>query len=307
MATKEFEVVIVGGGPAGLSAALMLGRCLRRVLVCDDGRYRNAYSHAMHGFLSRDGIDPAELRKIGREQLKRYETVEIQDVHVVDIIRHNHQFILTIGDGQTVVTKKLLLATGLRDQWPTMEGAKEIYGTSIFHCPYCDGWELRQQPLAVFGNGDKGGGALALELILWSPDIVLCTDGPSELGKECLELLKQNSISIRQERIIRLESHEGILQTIQFEKGEPLERRAIFFSSKSPQRSDLPARLGCEFDENGGVKVGKYESTNIPGLFVAGDATRDVLQAIVAAGEGVEVAFAINTSLIKKEVEAGPA
>lgn len=300
---EKYDVVIVGGGPAGLSAGLILGRCLRKVLICDDGQYRNSYSHSMHGFLSRDGIDPAELRQIGRDQLHRYETVQLRNVRVIDATCYEKEFLVILEDGLKILTTKLLLATGLRDEWPNMNGAKEMYGTSIFHCPYCDAWELRNQPLAVYGRGDLRGAGLALELTLWSKDIVLCTDGPSELSDHYRERLDKHHILVREEHIVELEGKEGILQKIHFEKGEGLRRRAIFFNTKSPQRSDLASRLGCAFDENGGVQVGKFETTNIPGLFVVGDASRDVLQAIVAASEGVEAAVAINTALLKRDLE----
>jgi thioredoxin reductase len=298
-----FDVVIIGGGPAGLSAALMLGRCCRQVLVCDDGQYRNAYSQSMHGFLTRDGIDPAELRQIAREQLRRYETVQIKNMRVVDVLCQDNGFMIAIENGQRFLARKLLLATGLRDEWPNIDGAKELYGRSIFHCPYCDAWEIRNLPLAVYGRGDQKGGELALELTLWSQDIVLCTDGPSEISDQYRERLAHKDIPIREERILQLEGKEGILQRIIFEGGKTLNRRALFFNTRSPQRSTLASRLGCEFDENGGVKAGKFETTNIPGLFVAGDASRDVFQAIVAASEGVEAAIAINTSLLKKDLE----
>lgn len=304
MRYDQFDVVIIGGGPAGLSAALVLGRCCRRVLVCDNGKYRNDYSQVMHGFLTRDGIHPAELRQIGREQLCRYETVQIRNVTVIDALRQNHEFMVTMENGECVLARRLLLATGLCDEWPKIKGAKELYGRSIFHCPYCDAWEVRHQPLAVYGRGDKGGGGLALELTLWSKDIVLCSDGPAELSDKYRERLKYKGISIREERIIELEGKEGILQNIIFEGGVKLMRRAIFFNTPSPQRSHLASRLGCELDEKGGVKAGKSGIiTNIPGLFVAGDVSRDVFQAIVAASEGSEAAVAINSDLLQEDLE----
>lgn len=303
MRPDPFDVVIIGGGPAGLSAALVLGRCRRRVLVCDDGHYRNAYSRALHGFLTRDGIDPTELRRLGREQLRRYETVEVWDVRVADAASAACGFELALADGRHVRARKLLLATGLRDQWPEIEGARELYGRSIVHCPYCDGWELRDQPLAIYGRGDHKGGGLALELTLWSRDLVLCTDGPSELSEHYRARLAAHGIPVREQHIERLEGRDGILERIVFEEGETLARRAIFFSIASRQGSDLAARLGCEFDEKGGVKVDRFETTNIPGLFVAGDASRDVLQAIVGAGEGAEAAVVINTALLKEDLK----
>ncbi len=303
MAIETFDAVIIGGGPAGLSAALVLGRCCRRVLVCDDGQYRNEYSRSMHGFLTRDGIHPAELRQIGRDQLRSYESVKIRNIHVENILRYDKQFLIILNNDQRISARKILIATGLRDEWPQIKGAKELYGTSIFHCPYCDAWEVRNQPLAVFAKGDQKGGDLALELLLWSRDIVLCSNGPSELSDDYRTRLARKGIQIREEPIIELEGNNGILENIRFERGDSLARRAIFFNTPSSQRSDLAARLGCKFDREGGVKVGKFETTNIPGVFVAGDASRDVLQAIVAASEGSEAAVAINTSLIKEDLE----
>lgn len=303
MAEKIFEVVIIGGGPAGLSAALALGRCLRNVLICDDEQYRNAYSQSMHGFLTRDGIHPAELRKIAREQLIQYETVQIKHVKVIKVTKEGGQFHLALENGEHVLARKLLLATGLRDQWPTIPGAKELYGRSIFHCPYCDGWEMRNQPLVAYGRGDKRGAQFALELLLWSKDVVLCSDGPSELSEKYRERLARHGILIYENRIVQLESEDGILKKVLFENGESLERRAIFFNTPSCQRSDLAAQLGCTFDENGGVIVDKREETDVVDLFVVGDSSRDVLQAIVAAGEGFQAAVAINTELIKEDLK----
>lgn len=292
-------MVIVGGGPAGLSAGLLLGRCGREVLICDNEQYRNRYSQSMHGFLSRDGIHPAELRKIAREQMQSYPSVTIEKINILQARRSPQGFQLLSDDQVTIETRMLLLATGLRDRWPEIEGAKEMYGKSIFHCPYCDAWEVRNQPLAVLANGDKRAGDLALELKVWSQDIVIFTDGPSEISSNYKERLSKHQIPIYEEKILSLEGTKGLLESIVLETGEKIARKALFFNTHSPQRSDLANQLGCEFDENGGVIVGKYECTNIPGLFVAGDASRELFQAIVAASEGVGAAFAINTALTK--------
>jgi thioredoxin reductase len=297
-----YDVVIVGAGPAGLSAALILGRCRRTVLVCDTGKPRNAKSHALHGYLTRDGIAPLELLKIGREELERYDTVEFRRVKVLDAeCRPDGRFAVTLEGGEIVRARKLLIATGVVDNLPEIDGIAELFGRSVFHCPYCDGWEVRDQPIAIYGRAHRGLG-LSLELTAWSRDLVLCTDGPSEIDAEGLARLDRNGIRVREDRIAALEGKDGILERVVFAGGESLPRRALFFTTGQSQRSELAARLGCEINEKGTIRTGKYESTHLPGLFVAGDASRAVQWVIVAASEGAEAAFAINTGLLQDDL-----
>jgi thioredoxin reductase len=296
------DVIVVGAGPAGLSAALMLGRCRRSVVVFDDGHPRNAASQAMHGYLTRDGIPPHEFLRLAREQLTQYDTVSLREVRVVSAeCRPDARFAVTLADGERVTARRLLLATGVVDNLPEIEGFRELYGRSIFHCPYCDGWEVRDQPLAVYGNGERGLG-LSLELTGWSRDLVLCTDGPCEIDEAGRARLAHHRIAVREERVARLEGRDGVLTTVVFEHGIPLARRAMFFTTGQSQRSDLLGQLGCKFNEKGTVRTGKYETTHLPGLFVAGDASRAVQWVIVAASEGAEAAFAINTGLLEEDL-----
>ena len=301
--STRYDVIIVGAGPAGLSAALILGRCRRRVLVCDNGRPRNAASHALHGYLTRDGIDPREFRATGRQELKCYDTVELRDVAATDArCEPGGEFHVTLADGGVVRSKKLLVATGVCDNVPDIPGIHEMYGRSVFHCPYCDGWEIRDQPIAIHGKGSRAVG-LSLELTVWSHDLVLCTDGPGEIDPDDRARLARNGIAIREERVTALEGRDGILERIVFAAGEPLTRRAMFFTAGQFQRSELAIRLGCEFNDKGTVRTGKYESTHLTGLYVAGDASRAVQWVIVAAAEGAEAAFAINTDLIQEDLK----
>jgi len=298
-----YDVIIVGAGPAGLNAAQILGRCRRTVFVCDNGRPRNAASRALHGYLTRDGIDPREFRAIGREELKRYETVELRDVAATDAqCDATGRFTVTLADGVVVRSRKLLVATGVCDNLPEIPGIRELYGRSVFHCPYCDGWEIRDQPLAVYGREHRGVG-LSLELTAWSRDLVLCTDGDGGIGEEDRARLARNGIQVREERVVALEGHDGILERIVFDTGACVPRRALFFTAGQFQRSALAIRLGCEFNDKGTVRTGKYESTHLPGLYVAGDASRAVQWVIVAAAEGAEAAFAINTDLTKEDLK----
>jgi thioredoxin reductase len=298
----SYDVIIVGGGPAGLSAALVLGRARRRVLVLDEGKPRNAAAQALHGFLSRDGIAPSELLRISHEQLEKYETIHLLTARVEDGVCLEDGFEVITGNGQRFRGRKLMLATGVVDALPSLDGFWEFYGRSVFHCPYCDGWEVRDQPLAVYGQSDERGGGLALELLLWSRDVVLCTDGPSALTPPYRKRLARHGVALREERIARLEGRDGILERIVFTAGRPLERRALFFASPRRQATDLAKRLGCEVYEPGGCRTDKFGRSNVPGLYVIGDASRDVMQAVVAAGEGAEAAAAVNTELLKEDL-----
>jgi thioredoxin reductase len=295
------DVVIVGAGPAGLSGALVLGRCRRRVLLCDAGHPRNAASHGLHNYLTRDGTDPAEFLRLGREELQSYETVKFLSIEVTDAQRLENGFEVTLSSGERVRTRKLLIATGVVDDLPGIDGLDLFYGRSVFHCPYCDGWEMRDQPLAVYGKGENGLG-LALELLFWSKDLVLCTDGPSRLSAQELERLERHNVPVREERILRLEGKDAVLDQIVFADGKAIQRRGMFFSTGQRQASELPGKLGCEFTEQGCVATGEYEATNIPGLYVAGDASRLVQFVIVAASEGAQAAVAINKELMKEDL-----
>jgi thioredoxin reductase len=299
--SPAYDVIVVGAGPAGLSAALMLGRCRRRVLVCDAGRPRNAASRALHGFLSRDGIAPLELLRIGREELRQYDTVELREAVAVDAACVDGRFQVTLEGGERHAARKLLLATGVMDHVPDIEGLAPLYGRSVFHCPYCDAWEVRDRALAVYGRGAPALG-LALELTLWSRDIILCTDGPAGIDRAGLDRLARNAVVVREERVARLAGTDGRLEQVVFESGEAIARQALFFTTAQTQRSHLAVAMGCEFNDKGIVRTGPYETTRMRGLYVAGDASRAVQWAIVAAAEGAEAAFAINTDLLKEDL-----
>jgi thioredoxin reductase len=303
--SNHYDVVIVGGGPAGLSAALMLGRCRRRVLVCDTGRPRNRASQAIHGYLTRDGIPPQDFIAVAREQLRQYTTVELRDIEVVEAECRESRFVVTLAGGERVASRKLLLATGVVDNLPEVPGIGEFYGKSVFHCPYCDGWEVRDQPLAIYGRGDRGVG-LSLEMTGWSRDLILFTDGDPEIDTAGRARLARVGIAVREDRVLCLEGTAGVLERVVLASGEAVARGALFFTLGQEQRSPLAIRLGCEFNEKGTVRTGKYETTHLRGLFVAGDASRAVQWVVVAAAEGAEAAFAINSDLIKESLIADP-
>ncbi|HEX6818697.1 MAG TPA: NAD(P)/FAD-dependent oxidoreductase [Ktedonobacterales bacterium] len=297
-----YDIVIVGAGPAGLSAALVLGRCRRNVLVCDSGHPRNAASHGVHCFLSRDGIKPHELLRLGREELRPFECVTLRErCHVSDASVAGDGFIVTLESGSHVTCRKLLLATGVVDDVPRIPGFGETYGSCVHHCPYCDGWEHRDRVIAIYGAGHSGAG-LSLELTQWSDSVRLCTDGDTSLSQRDRALLARHDIPVYEERIVCLDESDGHLHAIQFADGTKLPCDAMFFSLLEHQRSDLPAKLGCTFTPDGAVMTNQNEATNVPGLYVAGDASRRAQFAIVAAAEGAMAAEAINRSLLRDDL-----
>ena len=298
---QAYDCVIVGAGPAGLSAALMLGRCCREVLVCDIGEPRNIRAAGLHSYLTRDGTRPAEFLDMARQEVARYPTVTFRRVEVLDATRSPDGFRIVCADGRQVAARKLLLATGVVDELPAVEGLEALYGTSVHHCPYCDGWEWRDQPIAVYGSAEEGK-ALALGLTVWSNDLVLCTGGPSGLTEEDLEQLAHEGIEVREEPVARLEGRDGLLERVVFETGESLPRRALFICSGQHQRSALARKLGCRFTPKGAVDTGTCEATDVPGLYVAGDASKEAQFVIVAAAEGAEAGMAINKALLKDDL-----
>jgi thioredoxin reductase len=296
-----YDCIVVGAGPAGLSAALMLGRCRRHVLVCDMGEPRNARSSGIHAYLTRDGVSPGELLELARREIQRYPNVEFRQVEILDATRSPDGFRVLGADGRQLSCRKLLLATGVVDELPDIEGLPSLYGTSIHHCPYCDGWEWRDKPIAIRGRGEQGL-SLALGLTVWTDDLVLCTDGPSELSAEDLEQLSRAGIEVQEERIARLEGTNGRLERLVFQNGESLPRKALFLCTSQHQRSALARKLGCRFTSKGAVDTGSCEATDVPGLYVAGDASKEAQFVIVAAAEGAEAGMAINKALLKDDL-----
>jgi thioredoxin reductase len=287
-----FDVAIVGGGPAGLAAALVLGRMRRRVLLLDADDPAHGVSDGVHGLFGHDGTPPFELRRTAQEQLRPYESVTVRMATVEEARLASSGFSIAVG-GTTWEAGVLLLATGMRYELPRIEGVAEIWARGAYHCPYCHGWEVRDEPLAAYG---AGAARLALLLTSLSDDIVLLTDGNSALDPDEAEHLRQRGVAIRDDPVARLEAEGGRLARVVFADGSADRRTGLFFvPSFTP--SPLAAQLGCELDESGEMVIDEDGRTSVPGVFAAGDATTDKKAVVLAAAAGSRAAYSINAGL----------
>jgi thioredoxin reductase len=295
----KYDVIIVGGGPAGMSAALMLGRCRRRVLVLDSGHYRNYASEAMHGYLTRDGAHPAEIRRIAREESEKY-GIEMRCAKATHSRKESDGFVVELEAGDPCSCRRLVLATGVVDKLPPVEGIDQFYGKSVHHCPYCDAWEHQDQPMAVYGKGKLGMG-LAMSLKTWTREVVLCTNGPSGLSLPARRKLADLEIGLRTTKIARVEGEGGHLHRIVFEKGDAVPCSAMFFNTGQRQSCDLAGQFGCSLTPRGAIRTNRWERTNVAGVYAVGDCARNVQWVVVAAAQGAIAAEAINMELQEED------
>lgn len=298
-----YDVVIVGGGPAGLNAAVVLGRCRRQVLLFDTGRQRNRHSHGIHNFLTRDNMLPADFIDLSKKEAKKYGVV-FKNIEVTNAVKmKNGRFSITDQDGNTWFAKKILLATGLADNLPAVDGLEELYGSSVFHCPYCDGWEVRDKKIGLYAR-NRNGVELALSLLTWSKSVTYLTDGRKYLKPQEFQLLKEYNIPVITEPIQKLQSARGKLQNILFKNKEQYTCDAMFFVNGYTQQSKLVEQLGCTISKKKVVLTNRLQQANIPGVYVAGDAAKDMHFVVVAAAEGSKAAVTINKELQKEERKA---
>ena len=289
------DVVIVGAGPAGLSAALILGRMRRTVLLVDTDAPAHAVSDGVHGFLGQDGTPPAQLRAIGREQLRPYPTVEVRPVAARRARVDNGGFELGLGDGTRVRTARMLLAHGMRYELPDLAGVSEMWAKRVFHCPYCHGWEVRDQHVAVYGCSER---AVHQALLLSSltNDVVLLCEHASALTPDQRERLSRAGVDIDGRHIERIDEVDGALR-VAFTGGDGTRRDALFIQPRLELASGLAASLGAVLTETGTVATDDTGLSTVAGLYVAGDAATPVQSVAVATASGARAAYAINAEL----------
>lgn len=299
---QPYDVIIVGGSYAGLSAALVLGRSLRRVLVIDAGQPANRQTPHAHNFLTRDGETPAQLSAIARQQVSQYPTVQFWGDKVIAAGRSDTGFSVTTQDGIGFQARKLLLATGIADIMPDLPGFADCWGRSVLHCPYCHGYEVHGQPLGVLANGEVGY-EMATLIQHWASHLTLFTNGPSTLTATQQDILSQLNIPIVQTPITAIEHQAGMLTGLRFNDGSQMHPKAVFSRVPFRPHTDLATQLGCTVAENGLVDVSEFGETTVPGVFAAGDATTLLRQVALAVSNGSKAGAWINRELLSADLK----
>ncbi|KMO77529.1 pyridine nucleotide-disulfide oxidoreductase [Mycolicibacterium chubuense] len=303
--SERWDGVVIGGGAAGLSAALVLGRARKRTLVVDVGAQSNRAAHGIGGLLGFDGVPPAELYARGRDELARYPSVEVRDDEVADVTAHEGGFTIGLSDGGVERTRRVLLATGMHYRAPEVPGLEKFWGRSVFHCPFCHGWEVRDQPLAVLAAGERGVHMASL-LRGWSDDVVLLTNGPAGLADADRNHLAARGIPVDERVVAGVSGSEGCLEEVVFADGTSLARRGLLVAGTLHQRTGLARDLGVAFAPPGPVSaeaiaVDAFWRTSVPGVYAAGDVCAQMPQVAGAIAAGSGAAVAIVGSLMEED------
>lgn len=293
----KFEVIIVGGSYAGLSAAMALGRSLRHTLVIDSGKPCNRQTPHSHNFITHDGNPPSQISALAKQQVSRYSTVKFVSGLVVSAVKTGDGFELKLDDGKQYQTKKILFTTGMKDIMPPIGGFEECWGISVLHCPYCHGYEIRHEPTGIIANGD-----MAFELVRlidhWTKSLVLFTNAHSLLTAEQDTKIRSKGIRIVETEISSIEHLNGYMNAVRLQNGEIISLKAIYARPELVQHCVVPIELGCETTPQNLLKVDMFKRTNTPGVYAAGDNTTMIRSVSMAVASGGFAGASINRDII---------
>ncbi|MCW3093935.1 MAG: NAD(P)/FAD-dependent oxidoreductase [Ferruginibacter sp.] len=297
MDNKNCDVIIIGGSYAGLAAAMALGRALRQVLIIDDGEPCNQQTPHSHNFLTQDGKTPKEIATLAKRQVEAYGTVMFFNGRATVGAKTKNGFNIEVMSGETFHAGKLIFATGISDMQPGIEGFSACWGISVLHCPYCHGYEVRDQKTGILGNGDYGF-EFSVLISNWTKDLTLFTNGKPTLTSEQTAMLERHDISIIEAPIQKLEHNRGYLKSILFKDDTTMPISAIYTRTDFQQNCNLPTTFGCELDEEGYIVVDHLQKTNVPGIFACGDSTNRMRTVANAVATGTTAGMILNKEFV---------
>lgn len=301
---EHYDAIIIGGSYAGLSAALSLGRALRKVLVVDSGNPGNKQTPHSHNFLTRDGESPSEISMKAKKEVMKYPGVKFFEGRVTAVTKPDEYYNIQTSENEIFSGKKIIFATGVLDIIPDMAGFAECWGKSVLHCPYCHGYEFKNEKTGVLGNGDTGFDQSKF-ISNWTNDLILYTNGEATLTEDQREGLKNNNIEIVEKKIEGFEHRNGQIKNIIFEDQTKNPLKALYASPAVKQQTELPKELGCEFTDHGRVKVDLFQKTNMEGIYAAGDNSSLGRAIAIAVSAGSVAGVMLNKELIAEEFAKG--
>jgi thioredoxin reductase len=297
---EKFDVIIIGGSYSGLSAGMALGRALRKVLIIDSGKPCNMQTPHSHNFLTQDGKTPKEIATLARQQVEKYDTVQFFNGKATKGVKTENGFEIETESGETFEAQKLIFATGIKDNLPDIDGFAACWGISVIHCPYCHGYEVRNEKTGIIGNGDYGFEFSTL-ISNWTNDLTLFTNGTSTLTTEQAEKLKRHYIKIVETGVERLEHSDGHLQNIIFKDGTKVAIKAAYTRSPFEQHCPIPEYLGCELTEDGYIRINQLHKTTVGGVFACGDNVTRIRTVANAVAMGTTTGMMVNRELIEEK------
>ncbi|RVT98524.1 NAD(P)/FAD-dependent oxidoreductase [Mucilaginibacter limnophilus] len=297
---SQFDVIIIGGSSAGLSAGLALGRALRKVLIIDNGKPCNRQTPHSHNFLTHDGHTPADIMEVAKRDVQAYPTVQFLDATVTDVTGHNTAFTVTVNATTHYYAGKIIFATGVKDIMPYMEGFAECWGISVIHCPYCHGYEYRGKITGILANGDTGF-ELAKMISNWTDQLTLFTNGAATFTDEQHKALIKNNIRITDSEISHLIHKDGYIEQVVFKDEGSIAINALYARLPFVQHTDAPEKLGCEFTEQGHIKIDMINKTSVPGVFACGDNTTAMRTLSAAIASGTLAGVAVSKDLTQEQ------